>query len=128
MTTAQRRFALGAALLVALAPVLLAQSSPAFKAGETKTFDGKGLPLADLLKGVDAKLDPEAVPHWLALVTDDGKVYPLIRDDGAKMFFTDAKVRNKKVRITGRLFADTHLLQVLNVHSFKGGQLCEIYY
>jgi hypothetical protein len=128
MRRSQRRLALCAAILLGLCPVLFAQPGPTFKAGETKYFNGKVVPLADLLKGIDAKLDPDAAPHWLALVTDDGKVYPLIRDDAAKMFFTDATVRNKPMRITGRLFADTHLLQVLNVHSYKNGQLCEIYY
>jgi hypothetical protein len=44
------------------------------------------------------------------------------------MFFTDPTVRNRPMRITGRQFQGTHLLQVLNVHSYKNGQLHDIYY
>ena len=64
----------------------------------------------------------------MALVTEDGKIYPLIKDDGSKMFFTDAKVRNRPMRLTARLFANTQLLQVVNVHSYKDGKLHDIYY
>jgi hypothetical protein len=127
MNRLQRRLAIGLTVVLAVSPIF-AQQGPTFKAGETKYFTGKVLPLADVLKSADIKLDPEAAPHWLGLVTSDGKVYPLIRDGGAKMFFTDPKVRNEPMRITGRLFADSHLLQVLNVHSVKNGKLHDIYY
>jgi hypothetical protein len=64
----------------------------------------------------------------LALVTDDAKIYPLIKDDGSRMFFKDARLLNRPMRLTGRLFPDTHLLQVLEVHSLRQGQLHELYY
>lgn len=124
----QRRLAVCFTVLLSFAPVLLAQPLPTFKAGKNDFFTGKVVPLADLLKPADIKLDADAAKHWMALVTDDGKVYPLIRDDGSKMFFTDPTVRDKKVRITGRLFADTKLLQVINIHSVKNGKLHDIYY
>src|ERR1051326_7273522 len=127
MSRTQRRLAIGFAVFLGVCPVF-AQQGPAFKAGETKYFNGKVVPLADVLKSAEIKLDPEAAPNWLGLVTEDGKIYPLIRDAGAKMFFTDPKVHNKPMRITGRLFADSHLLQVVNVHSVKNGKLHDIYY
>lgn len=98
------------------------------KPGKTQQLTGKVVYLKDLLAKIGSRLDPDAAPHWLALVTDDGKVYPLIKDEGAKMFFTDAATRGRPMRLTGRLFADTHLFQVLDVHSFKNGKLHEIYY
>src|SRR5436190_755965 len=67
MNIQQRRFALCIAVGLALCPILLAQPNPTFKAGETKQFVGKVVPLADLLKSIEAKLEPEASPHWLAL-------------------------------------------------------------
>jgi hypothetical protein len=73
-------------------------------------------------------MDPEAAPHWLALVTGDGKVYPLVRDSGARMFFLDPRLRNRPMRLTGRLFQDTHLLQVLGVNSLINGEPHEVYY
>jgi hypothetical protein len=110
---------------------IYADSSPLVAApptGETKAFDGNVVPLAGLLEKFGSRLDPEAATHWLALVTKDGAVYPLIRDDGSRLFFSDAALQNRPMRLTGRLFRDTHLLQVLSVNSYVGGELHELYY
>ncbi len=48
------------------------------------------MPLADILKKQGVKLDADAAPYSLALVTDDNKIYPLVKDDGGRMFFKDA--------------------------------------
>jgi len=111
--------------------VLLGLSTPVAGADkETKPIqlDGKIVPLAGILEKFGSRLDAEAAPHWLALVTDEGKVYPLIKDDGSRLFFSDSRLQNRAMRVTGRLFQDTHLLQVLSVNSVKNGQLYEIYY
>jgi len=111
--------------------ILLAFFSPAGGADkEPKTIqlDGKVVPLAGILEKFGSRLDAEAAPHWLALVTENGKIYPLIKDDGSRLFFSDPHLQNRTMRVTGRLFQDTHLLQVLSVNSVKNGQLFEIYY
>jgi hypothetical protein len=95
---------------------------------QTQDLTGKVVPLAELLQRFGSRLDREAGPHWLALVTDDGKTYPLIQDDGSRMLFKDARLLNRPMRLTGRLFQDTHLLQVLAVRSVVKGELCEVYY
>src|SRR5262249_6305398 len=121
-----RRLALAAAVALALSPVLaaLAGGPPA----KARHFQGKVVPLAQVLEKTGVRLDADAAPHWLALAGDDGKVYPLVKDVGSRMFFKDATLLNRAVRLTGTLLADTHLLQVVNVHTVKGGQLFEIYY
>jgi hypothetical protein len=127
----RRRLALVAALSAALVPFVLTRPGPAQQpraADKTRSFDGKVVPLSGPLEKFGARLAPEAEPHWLALVTRDGKVYPLIEDDGSLMFFKDKSLRGRPMRLTGRLFADTHLLQVVDVHSFKSGRLNEVYY
>ena len=40
------------------------------------------VPIADLVEKSGSRLDADAAPHWLALVTDAGKVYPLVKDAG----------------------------------------------
>jgi hypothetical protein len=107
---------------------LLTAAGAADKDAKTIQLDGKIVPLAGILEKFGSRLDAEAAPHWLALVTDEGKVYPLIKDDGSRLFFADPHLQNRQMRITGRLFQDTHLLQVLSVNSVKDGQLYEIYY
>jgi hypothetical protein len=128
-TVMHRRLLLGLGLLFAAGPLLLAQGQLG-PAGNKRPLQlqGKVVPLKDLLEKIGSRLDADAAPYWLALVTDDGKIYPLIKDEGDRMFFTDPKTRNRPMRLTGRLFAGTDLLQVLDIHSIKDGKLCEIYY
>jgi hypothetical protein len=127
----RRRLGLGLALALFLVPFLggKAGDAPAKKAAaKTETFTGDVVPLRGLLEKFGANLDPDAAPHWLVLVTKEGKVYPLIRDEGSQMFYRDATLQKRPMRLTGRLFADTHLLQVLDVNSLRKGQLHEVYY
>ena len=64
----------------------------------------------------------------MALAGEDGKVYPLIKDEGARMFFKDRRLTGRPMRLTGRLVAGTNLLQVVNVHSVRDGRLHEVFY
>ena len=128
-----RRLGLCGAIVFCLAPVFFApaEAPPGqAKAAPTKNeaFKGKVVRLADFVEKHGSKLDPEAAPHWLGLSTDDGKVYPLIEDDGGRMFFKDAKLLNRPMRLTGRLLPGSQLLQVVEVHSYLDGQLHEVYY
>ncbi|HZT82062.1 MAG TPA: hypothetical protein VFA26_17680 [Gemmataceae bacterium] len=126
---ALRRLGVCLALSLALAPLLLAADPKGGKQeAKTQDFDGKVVPLAPLLEKFGAKLDPDAAPSWLALQADDGKVYPLIKDDGSRMFYLDKRLLNRPMRLTGRLHPQSQMLQVLNVHSIHEGQLYEVYY
>jgi len=119
---------LGASMAFVILMALLTPIRGADKESKTIQLDGKVVPLAGILEKFGSRLDAEAAPHWLALVTQDGKIYPLIKDDGSRLFFSDPHLQNRTMRVTGRLFQDTHLLQVLSVNSVKNGQLYDIYY
>jgi hypothetical protein len=96
---------------------------------KTEYYKGKVVPLAAILEKMAATLDADAAPYWLALVGDDGKIYPLVKDDGSRMFFNDARLLNRPMRLTGRLLPGSQLLQVLEVHSYnQKNQLQEVYY
>ncbi len=79
-----------AALLVLLLDPITCRLSADPPNAKTQSFDGKVVPLAGLLEKFGSRLDPEAAPQWLALVTKQGAVYPLIRDDGSRLFFADS--------------------------------------
>jgi hypothetical protein len=117
-----RRLAVCAALAFCLAPLLAAAPMP------SQQYTGKVVPLADLVGKVGSKLDADAAPHWLALVTADGKIYPLIKDGGSRMFFKDKALLHRPMRLTGRLLPGSQLLQVLEVNSLRGGVPHEVYY
>ncbi len=123
-----RYLGLGLALVLGLTPVLFAPAGAAPEASTPQYYHGKVVPLAGLVEKMSGRLDADAAPHWLALVSGEGKVYPLIKDDGSRMFFKDERLLNRAMRLTGRLLPGSPLLQVVEVHSLQNGQLHEVYY
>ncbi len=128
LTAASRRLGLCAVLACGLSPLLLLGADSKTPETKMQQYAGKVVPLAGVLDKFNAKLDADAAPHWLALVADDGKVYPLVKDGGARLFFKDARLLDRPMRLTGRLLPGTHLLQVIQVHSVQKGVLHEVYY
>jgi hypothetical protein len=122
---ALHRLAAVAALLFCLAPALPAAGKPAPK---TADYDGKVVPLAKVLEKQGVKLDADAAPTSLVLVADDGKVYPLVKDDGARMFYKDDRLLNRRMHLTARLLPEVGMLQVVQVRSWHGDQLYDVYY
>jgi mono/diheme cytochrome c family protein/thiol-disulfide isomerase/thioredoxin len=122
-----RRFRLCLALALGLSPGMASYSQDR-AASRDQFFEGKVVPLAEALQKSGVKLDADAAPQWLALRTEKGKVYPLVKDDGARMFFKDARLLNRPMRLTGRLVPGSELLQVVHVHSYLKGKLHEVDY
>ena len=123
-----RCLALYAALLGGFCPVLMAPAGAAPPSARSGYYKGKVVSLADLVRKFGARLDADAAPSWLALVAGDGKIYPLIKDDGSRMFFKDARLLNRPMRLTARRLPGSNLLQVVQVHSYDKGELREVYY
>lgn len=121
----QTRTWLCLALAGALAPLLAAEDQ---KKVERQTITGKVAPLSTVLQKLDVRLDPDAGATWYALVTDEGRVYPLIKDDGSRRFFADHRLLNRPMRVTGRVLPNSQLLQVLEVQSIVKGKPHEVYY
>jgi hypothetical protein len=124
----QRRAGLLLALGFALLPLCGGWASDKKAANKNEFYKGKVVPLADLLAKDGTKLDADAVPFSLVLQAEDGKIYPLVKDDGSRMFFKDAKLLNRPMRLTARKIANSDYLQVINVHSIVKGKLHEVYY
>src|SRR5271163_2332881 len=83
--TCRRRLGLFVALLMTCVPTVAQQPQ-----AKTQYFNGKVLPLATVLEKQGVKLDADAADHWMALVADDGKIYPLIKLDGSTLtWFAD---------------------------------------
>jgi hypothetical protein len=116
---------LGVALGLVPSALCIAEKGPT--TGKEQSFDGKVVALAEVLKKAGVKLDADAGPQWLALVTSADKVYPLVKDDGSRMFFKDPRLLSRPMRLTGRLVAG-NFLQVVQVYSVKEGRLYEVDY
>jgi hypothetical protein len=110
----------------ALAPWLAgADKKPAAK---LTTLDGKVVPLADVVKKAGGQLDSDASPTSLVLVAEGGKVYPLVKDAGSRLFFKDKSLLNRPVRLTGKLVPGGQLLMVRLVRSLVKGKPHDVYY
>src|SRR5579885_1618411 len=117
MTCLSRRLALLLACIFALVPCLhcglvnlaAQEKKPAAK---IEHYKGKVVALTDLLAKDGVELDADAAPYWLALVGEDGKIYPLVKDGGSRLFFQDRELLNRPMRLTGRLLPQSQLLQV----------------
>src|SRR5205085_5921215 len=99
LTRNWRRLGLCAALAAALSPAVRTLATAAPEPAKKEYYKGKVVPLAGVLEKFGARLDADAAPHWLALVADDGKTYPLIEDDGGRMFFKDSRLLNRPMRL-----------------------------
>jgi hypothetical protein len=119
---AASRHGLAAACLLVLSLPLAA--GPA----KVETYSGKVVRLADVVAKAGGKLDDDAAPHWLALAADDGKLYPLVKDGGSRLFFKDPTLLNRPVHLTGRLIDGSTLLRVAEVRTVKSGKEYEVYY
>jgi hypothetical protein len=126
MTETRRRLGVAAACLTGLLP-LLAAAKPEDKP-KLEEFDGKVVPLADLVAKEGGKVDADAAPTALELVTDGGKVYSLVKDGGSRLFFKDPALLKRPMRLTGRLLPGSQILRVTAVNSYVKGELCEVYY
>jgi hypothetical protein len=124
-----RRLGLLLALAVCVAPLLLwAADDKKPEPPKLEDFAGKVVPLADLVTKAGSRLDPDAGPVSLVLVTDDGKVYTLVKDGGARLFFKDPELLNRPMEVTGRLLPGSQILQATSVRSLVKGVPHEIYY
>lgn len=120
-------------ILLALLPAIGALITPLSlhskdPAPEHQTYSGKVISLASAADLQGAALDKDAAPHWLALETKDGRLYPLFKDAGARMFFKDKKMLDRPVQLTGRMLKGSPILQVFSVRTVIENKLHEPYY
>lgn len=128
MPHAHRRLGLLLALCFALLPLAGGWAGGSKSEDKNNYFKGKVVPLAELLAKVKSTIDPDAAPYWLVLQAEDGKIFPLVKDDGSRMFYKDAKLLHRPMRLTARVLPHSQILQVINVRSYVKGKLHEFYY
>ena len=110
-----------------MAPLVFAVAGPP-KANPKPAVTGKVVPLTAVLDKLGTKLDADAGKSWLALVGNDGKALPLIKDEGSRMFFKDERLLNRPMKLTGRIIPEVGLLPVLQVRSVRDGKVHDLYY
>lgn len=116
-------------LLLVLLPVAVPLLAPSKDPEPARViFKGQVIALADASEKFGATLDRDAAPYWLALETKEGRLYPLFKDPGSRMFFKDKNLLKKPVELTGRVWKESSMLQVLSVRTVRAGKLHEPHY
>jgi hypothetical protein len=72
-------------------------------------------------------VEPKGKAGTIALSCDDGKVYPLVEDDGSRMLFAEKSLRGRDVRLAGEL-VNGDRLRVAGVQTYTKGKLHDAYY
>ncbi|MBI2805173.1 MAG: hypothetical protein HYX68_09375 [Planctomycetes bacterium] len=126
MTPRFKRFAIILVFAVASLPLYSGSAGDKKAADKNEFFHGKVVRLADWLATQKIKIDPDR--DELILLDKNGKVYPLLKDEGSRMFYKDAKLLNRPMRLTARRIPNSPFLQVITVHSVIKGKLHDVYY
>jgi hypothetical protein len=107
--------------------IVLATMAPSDRT-DVAVYRGQVLPLAEVLKKENIELDKDAEPTSLVVQSEDGKLIPLVKDGGSRLFYQDTRLLRRPMEIQGRLVAKGTMLQALRVVSLKNGKPHEIYY
>lgn len=124
----RRRLLVTAVLAGVLLPWLVGVIISAEPPKDTREFRGKVVAVAAILEREGAPLDKDAAAAWLALLSDDGKLLPLVKDAGSRMLFKDERLRDRPVVLRGRLVGREQFLQVFQVATIVAGRRHEPFY
>lgn len=109
--------------------LLLALPRPAQEASTEFAAKGRVVCLAEEMKarhGVDV---PPVHDHvWGFRVAKDGRCLTLVRTGLSKPLFVDTRLRGRDLRLVGRVFPKTSILDVVRIQWMRDGVLREIYY
>ncbi|MBN9522174.1 hypothetical protein J0H58_27250 [bacterium] len=89
-------------------------------------MSGKVLPLAAALAKFGVKADADT--PGVALVTDEGKVSPIVKEELSRMLFVEEKLQSGPVRLTAKLVPGTTLLRVSAVQTVKDDKVYDVDY
>ena len=94
------------------------------KPAAAEAFNGKVVPISTLKTKPTGAFAADAV----ALVTDDGKVYPIEASDSAKKLVLDKGLHDRPMKLTATLTAASNSLRVTKVQSVVKGKVHDIDY
>lgn len=94
--------------------------------GSPAVVAGKVLPLAAALEKVGVKADKDST--GVALVTDEGRVYPVVKEELSRMLFVEEQLQNRPVRLAAKLVPGTMFLRVTAVQTVKDGKVYDVDY
>ena len=121
--------------------VLLATGLTAIAAGEA-TIDGTKKPkfhvesvrgkvvwMGESLKDQFAITTvPESYQRTLAILTEQGQLFPLVEDLRGRSFRTDERLRDKSMELVVRRYEEHPMLQIIRIYEFKDRKKYQVDY
>lgn len=89
-------------------------------------FVGKVVPVAKALENLGVK--PDTDTGGVVLVTADGTMYTLVKDENTRLLFLDKRLQDRTVQLTARRLPGTQFLEVTAVFTVKDGNLHHVCY
>ena len=115
-------------LVVAMVGLVLSVSSSAsFDGGEFVVAKGRVVCLESTGRPNDSLFACAEPNARFGLASREGKLYKFLSTDPMTPVFTDARVRERELQVTGRLVGADQL-EIIKVQSIKDGKLYDIYY
>jgi hypothetical protein len=110
-------------LIICLALSLAVYAVPPEPKHVTQSLRGKVLWTAEALeKHLGIESDPDWAQASVSLVTPEGRVHPLVKDDRGRGFLKDARLRNRDLELLVRRHEGSPFLQVIGVYTIKDGR------
>jgi hypothetical protein len=129
------------AIQFAIAVLFLAGRTARSEAGHELTFvattnseptrvevQGKVVCLPEAMHTLYGTELPTGHTHVYGFQTNDGSFYTLLRTKYSEALFADERVRQRQLRLMGRLFPKTHLLEVTRIRSVREDVVYDLFY
>lgn len=79
------------------------------------TVVGRVLPMPEILALKKVKADSEPLEKQVALLGDDGRAWPILSDEGGRLFFLDKQMLHRRARLKLKTTSDMPFAQVISV-------------
>ena len=86
------------------------------------TLTGRVLLMPEILKLKEIKADTAPLENQVALLADNGRVLPLLSDEGGRVFFLDNTMRNRPTRLKLKIPQGLPYAQVIGVEVMHEGR------
>ena len=90
---------------------------------EPVTRTGKAQLLSAALAEFGMKADPEPAGRQVVIRMDGGGIVPILSDEASRALFLDARLRDRKIAVQGRMFAGLPYFQVTSFKIEDAGEM-----
>ncbi len=103
-------------------------SSSASPLGSAIELQGRVVCLAEEMNHLHQTVLPSNHEHLYGFKTAEGKYYTLLRTKFSEALFVDRRLQLKDLMITGHVFPNSQIMEVIRLRSLRHGQVFDVLY